>query len=178
MSEKKILICVTVFVLVYLVWCAILIYAAAKSRPKAEKKPKFDERQSAAQGMAYKWAFWAILIYYLLYAMVSSFGVIWCDHFLGAFLGIIVGTTVFAVICIFRDAYFRPGQSRKSGIIMLNIIVVSQGMIGVMHLCDGTVIEDGILSGDAVQLFILLLGLILDIAILVKHRMEKQEEQE
>ena len=178
MSEKKILICVIVFVAIYLFWCGILIAAVAKSRQK-KKKQVFDERQIAAQGMAYKWAFWTMFGYYLLYAIIcGAMEIVWCDPFLGAFLGVIVGATVFAVICVFRDAYFRPDQSRKSEIVVINIICFSQGIIGLMNLSDGTAIEDGILSADALQLFLLLMGLVLDVAFLVKHRMEKHEEQE
>ena len=178
MSEKKILICVTVFVAIYLFWCGILIAAAAKSKPK-KKKQVFDERQIAAQGMAYKWAFWTMFGYYLLYATIcGAMEIVWCDPFLGAFLGVIVGATVFALICVFRDAYFRPDQSRKSEIVVINIICFSQGLIGLMNLFDGTVIEDGVLSSESLQLFMLLMGLVLDAAFIVKHRMEKREEQE
>ena len=179
MSAKNILLCVTVFVVIYLIWCGILIAAAAKSQPKKKKKQIFDERQIAAQGTAYKWAFWTMFGYYLLYATVcGAMEIVWCDPFLGAFLGVIVGATVFALICVFRDAYFRPDQSRKSEIVVINLICCSQGLIGLMNLSDGTVIEDGVLSADALQLFLLLMGLVLDVAFIVKHRMEKREEQE
>lgn len=179
MSEKNILICVIVFVVIYLIWCGILITAAAKSQPKKKKKQIFDERQIAAQGMAYKWAFWTMLGYYLLYAIIcGAMEIVWCDPFLGTFLGVIVGATVFALICVFRDAYFRPDQSRKSEIVIINIICFSQGLIGLMNLFDGTVIEDGVLSSESLQLFMLLMGLVLDAAFIVKHRMEKREEQE
>ena len=179
MSEKNVLICVIVFVVIYLIWCGILIAAAAKSEPKKKNRTKYDERQIAAQGMAYKWAFWTMFGYYLLYAIIcGAMEIVWCDPFLGAFLGVIVGATVFALICVFRDAYFRPDQSRKSEIVVINLICCSQGLIGLMNLSDGTVIEDGVLSADALQLFILLMGLVLDAAFIVKHRMEKREEQE
>ena len=179
MSEKKVLICVIVFLVIYLVWCAILIAAVVKSEPKKKKRQVLDERQIAAQGMAYKWAFWTMFGYYLLYAIIcGAMEIVWCDPFLGAFLGVIVGATVFALICVFRDAYFRPDQSRRSEIIVVNIICFSQGLIGLMNLFDGKVIEDGVLSSESLQLFLLLMGLVLDAAFIVKHRMEKREEQE
>ena len=179
MTEKKLLLCVILFLALYLAWSAILIAAAAKSRPKTKTKQLFDERQIAAQGTAYKAAFWAMLVYSILYAAVSGAGgIVWCDPFLGIFLGVIVGVTVFAVICIFRDAYFRPDQSRTSMIVLINVICGCQGVLGFMHVSDGTVIEDGVLTADSLQLFLLLTGLILDAAFLVKHRMEKHGEQE
>ena len=179
MFEKNLLICLIVFLALYLGWCAFVVGASMKSRPEKKKPVKFDERQIAAQGNAYKWAFWTMCCYYLLYATISgAAGIIWCDPFLGAFLGVIVGATVFALICVFRDAYFRPDQSRKSEIVVINIICVCQGIVGLMNLSDGTVIEDGVLSADALQLFILLMGLVLDVAFIIKHRQEKLEEQE
>ena len=179
MSEKKILICVIVFVVIYLIWCGILIAAVAKSEPKKKKRQVFDERQIAAQGMAYKWAFWTMFGYYLLYAIIcGAMEIVWCDPFLGAFLGVIVGATVFAVICVFRDAYFRPDQSKASEIIVINVLCACQGILGLTHLSEGTLIEDGLLSADALQFFFLLVGLVLDAAFIVKHRMEKREERE
>lgn len=178
MSEKNLLISVIVFVALYITLSIFLFCAMAKSAPPKEKKQRFDERQIIAQGTAYKAAFWTMLIYYVLYATISgAAGIVWCDQFLGMFLGVIVGTTVFALICVFRDAYFSPNQSRIAAIIMVNVICISQGIIGFSHLSDGTVVENGVLSGDAIQLFLLLMGLIIDVAFIVKHHMEKHEEQ-
>lgn len=179
MSEKNVLICVIVFVVIYLIWCGILIAAAAKSEPKKKNRTKYDERQIAAQGMAYKWAFWTMFAYYFLYVFICGpANLVWCDQYLGMLLGVIVGATVFVVICIFRDAYIQPGQSKAAGVISINIICFSQGLVGLMHLSDGTVIEDGVLSADAMQLFLLLMGLVVDAAFIVKRRMEQREEQE
>ena len=178
--SRQVLICVIVFLVIYLGWCAFMIFAVAKSQPEKKKNfAKFDERQITAQGSAYQWAFWVMLVYYILYATVSGAAeIVWCDQFLGMFLGVIVGVTVFALICIFRDAYFRPDQSKASAMLMINILGISQGSLGLMHLSDGTVIENGVLSADALQLFVLLMMLVLDVAFLVKRRMEKREEQE
>ena len=174
--NRKVLICLIVFLIIYFAWCALLMFAVAKRKPKREKKYQFDERQVSAQGTAYKWAFWTMLVYYLLYATVSgAAGIVWCDQFFGMFLGVLVGVTAFAMICVFQDAYFRPDQSKASGIILINLLTVCQGIIGLTHLSDGTVIEDGLLTADALQLFILLMGLVLDVAFIVKHSMDKRE---
>lgn len=159
----------------FLVFFLFLFFITRKNNKNAE----YDERQIAAQGAAYKAAFWTMLVYYMLYAIISGAAeIVWCDQYLGIFLGVIVGVTVFALICVFRDAYFHPDQSSASAIILINVICISQGIIGFLHLSDGTVVENGVLSGDAIQLFLLLMGLVLDVAFIVKHRMEKHEEQE
>ena len=177
--SRQVLICVIVFLVIYLGWCAFMIIAVAKSEPKKKKKQVFDERQIAAQGMAYKWAFWAMFTYYFLYVIICGGAeIVWCDAYLGMLLGVLFGATVFALVCIFRDAYFRPFTSKASAVAVVNIICFSQGMIGLMHLKDGTVIEGGVLTADAVQLFLLLTGLVLDVAFIVKHRMEKCEAEE
>ena len=179
MSEKKILICVIVFVVIYLIWCGILIAAVAKSEPKKKKRQVFDERQIAAQGMAYKWAFWTMCVYYFLYAIVSGAAeIVWCDQYLGMLLGVLVGITVFALFCLFRDAYFRPDQSKAVAIVIINLICLCQGIIGLIHLSEGTLIENGVLSGDCVQFFFVLMAIMLDIGFFIKHRMEKREERE
>ena len=177
--DRKVLICLIVFLAVYFAWCAILICAVAKSKPKKEKKQQFDERQIAAQGTAYQWAFWTMCVYYFLYAVVSGAAeIVWCDQYLGMLLGVLVGVTVFALFCLFRDAYFRPDQSKASAIAVINIICLSQGMIGLTHLSEGTLIENGVLSGDCVQFFFVLMAIILDIGFFIKSRMEKREAQE
>lgn len=177
MQERTIFIIVACFVVIYLGYSAVLIISAAKSAPK--KKDKYDERQIAAQGQAYKWAFFSMCVYYLLYVCIcGAADLVWCDPFLGAFLGVILGVTVFAVICVMRDAYVAPDQSKTSVLVPINVICVSQGLIGVTHLIQGTVIENGVLSVDSLQLFGLLMGMIVDAAFLVKRRMERREEQE
>lgn len=178
MSEKELWISAAVFVVLYLALSAAVIYLAARRRTGKEKKQIFDERQVAAQGSAYKAAFWTMLCYYMLYAIVSGAAeIVWCDPFLGAFLGVIIGVTVFAIICIFRDAYFRPDQSAASAIVLINLICLCQGVLGVVHLSEGNLIENGVLSADSLQFFIVLMGLTIDAAILVKHQMEKREER-
>ena len=107
MAEKNLMISVIVFAALYTALSIFLICALAKSAPQKEKKQRFDERQIIAQGTAYKAAFWTMLIYYMLYASISgAAGIVWCDHFLGMFLGVIVGATVFALICVFGTLIF------------------------------------------------------------------------
>ena len=179
MSEKNTVLGAIVFIVLYLVLSAVLIFVLTKKPPKKEKKCRFDERQIAAQGTAYQAAFWTMLCYSIVYAIVSgAMGIVWCDEFLGIFLGVIVGVTVFFLVCIFRDAYFSPEQSKTSAIVLLNLLCACQGILGINHLLDGTVIENGILTADSTQLFIFLMGLVADAALIVKHRMEKREEEE
>ncbi|MCF0116517.1 MAG: hypothetical protein HUJ61_00525 [Bacilli bacterium] len=179
MSNKNLLFCALLFTILYLTVCFIHIYVSAKRFPSKEKKQLFDERQLAAQGTAYKAAFWTMLLYYLLYATISgAMGIVWCDEYLGMFLGVIIGITVLAIICIFGDAYFRPDQSKTSVIIIMNVICICQGSIGFMNLSYGTVIENGVITGDALQLFILMMCIVLDIAFVIKHYLEQSENQE
>lgn len=172
--EPKVWIALGVVLVLYLGFMVLLIAALPKQREK--KKPQFDERQRLAQGDAYKWSFWAMFTYYTLYVLICGAGDIhWCDEYLGMFLGVILGATVFGTICILRDAYVRLGQSRAAALISSNVIMFSQGFLGLTHLREGTVIENGVLSADALQLFLPLFALTLDVACLIKRRMEKRE---
>ena len=178
-ADKKLLLCVGVFLVLYLGWMAVLIFAATKSEKPTKRAAQFDERQLAAQGAAFKWAFWSMLGYNILYMFICGIGgIVWCDDILSMWLGVIVGTTVFFVICIFRDAYFRPDQGKTGVIVCLNIIGLSQGVLGIEHLVDGTVVENGVLTADSLQLFFLAMLFVADVSLVIKRRMDKREEQE
>lgn len=177
-ADKKLLLCVGVFLVLYLGWMAVLIFAATKSEKPTKRAAQFDERQIAAQGTAFKWAFWSMLGYNILYMFICGIGgIVWCDDILSMWLGVIVGTTVFCVVCIFRDAYLGRIQSKAGAIILINLFGFGQGLLGLRYLTDGTIIENGVLTADSMYLFITLMALVIDAAFLIKRRMDKREAE-
>ena len=178
MSEKNLMLCVIVFAVLFLAWSAILISAAAQT-PENKKKRWFDERQLLAQGTAYKTAFWAMLVYYCIQAIITGVAeIVWCDQLLSAFLGVFVGVGSFAVICIIKDAFARLNQSRTGLIVLWNIIGLSQLSLGITHIKDHSLIENGVLSAGCIQFAAMLLVLVIDAAYIVKRCRDKREEQE
>lgn len=84
-------------ILVVAIICSILI--------KKNCRGKYDERQKAIQGIAYKFGFFAMFAYYLINGFVCSEIGNWLPVFEMNFIGIGVGVVCYAGYAIFKDAY-------------------------------------------------------------------------
>lgn len=123
---------------------------------KAKKKTpaQFDERQQLARGKAYRVGFFTILVYCLLYAAVTGFGVKWCQDAVGMVIGCFVGITAFVISAIRHDAYFGINEDVKSMIRLGIVIVFFCYLGGFIQLFEGEVVEDGLLTGNVISLLV------------------------
>ncbi len=100
-------------------------------------KDEYDERQILARNIAYKCAFFTLLFYNLVCAVLSAAEIKWADTTAQIFIGICLSTFVFIALCIMRDAYFTQKRTMNSFLIfsfsmsivaLFNIIsIVSSG---------------------------------------------------
>ena len=116
-------------------------------------KNKFDERQIAARGVAYKWGFFSLMIYEGLYAMLLALGIRFADETTGPILGIFLGVTVFGAVAAAKDAYTALDETPRSRILW-PILGVLWLFIGIMRVIDGKAVRDGLLTIDSMQLFL------------------------
>lgn len=103
-----------VLLLFYTVFFAVVVHEI-KKYPNGNPKPKkYDERQLADRAKAVQCAFWTMCVYLLLWGVLEAgFGIILWENAFGAFLGVILGIGVFSIVCVLRDAYFRPGDKNE-----------------------------------------------------------------
>lgn len=78
-------------------------------------KCNFDERQELARGKGFKYGFFTVIICDVLMGMLNMFAEQNFFHpFVSHFLGIYAGIAVFAVYCIWNDAYISLNENRKA----------------------------------------------------------------
>lgn len=109
-------------VAVALVLLGIMAILARVDRKQSAKQ--FDERQQAARGKAYEWAFWVGFAYFAVIAIMDVLlpDGLQASIFLVAMVGLSLEGFVLGCYCIFHDAYLPLTQSPKANIIILYIL--------------------------------------------------------
>lgn len=142
-------------------------------------KAQFDERQVAARGKAYRFAFFTVLFYLLAWGLfeLSTEIRLW-DTYTGCFLGVFLSVMVFAVVAIWNDAYFALNERPKFYIGLCALVTVLNLGIGIRNLFDGgnPIIENGILTYHSVNLVVGGMFLILLIVMAAHTRREGRED--
>lgn len=145
---------------------------------KSRGPAQFDERQQIARGKAYCTGFFTILIYCLLYAAVSAFGVVWCKDAVGMFIGCLVGITAFVISAIRHDAYFGINEDVKTVMRLGAMIIFFCFAGGIVGIIKGEMIKDGLLTGNVVSLAVGTMWIIMIAAQKLHDRKSKAEETE
>ena len=87
--------------------------------------PQFDERQLAARAKAYSSAFFTLLGYLAVVAVLDSVAEVhWCDLYTACFLGMMLALDVFAVTAIRSDAYFGIHERPVASIVLFAFVAV------------------------------------------------------
>ena len=118
-----------------------------------QTRNKFDERQIAARGVAYKWGFFSLMIYEGLYALLLALGIRFADETTGPILGIFLGVTVFGSVASAKDAYTALDESPRARILW-PILGALWLFNGIMRVIGGKAVRDGLLTIDSAQLFL------------------------
>ena len=147
---------ITVVLIVYLI-----------TRVTHGKNKDFDERQTAARGKAFQYAFITTALGELLYVCLEAGGIVFADSSIGPLLPVLLGAAVFAVTAVANDAYLSLRESAKSAFLFPLLFLALNLLIGIPKLIDGKVIVDGLLTFDGINLIIAALFLILFAAIVI-----------
>ncbi len=114
-----------------------------------ETKSRYDERQLIEQGKAGKIGMYFLMVYGVIYGLVD---LVWAPEvspFIVMFAGMIITITLYAIICIWNEAYFPINQSIKkwlwimTGIAVLNAVVAftnSRGPVSMTEIVTTSVI--------------------------------------
>lgn len=139
------------------------------------RKPKFDERQELVRGRGYKYAFFTLLVYLVVYGMI---GYSWFAPLAGAFLGIVIGIAVYAGYTIWHDAYFALNEKRRMYIILFAVITVINGAAGISNILQGRIVENGIITGGgSINLMCAVLCMVVLVMLLIKEIASHREEE-
>ena len=140
---------------------------------------EYDERQQVQRGAAAQRAFVTLLLLLCVNGVVSgTLGIHWAKPGVDSFLCMFISVGVFVVECIRRDAYFTVKQTPRSGIAIFTLVTLCQVPATIMHAVDGDFIRDGQLTLSAINPACMVLFAAVLIAILLKRRSDKEEDEE
>ena len=159
----------------------IVIVAVMFRFVKKDKKEKFtyDERQKAARGEGYKYAFFTLVIYNAVYGIVDmSLEKPWAESMTAVMIGVCLAVLVHVVYCIWHECYFSMNEEPKRVLIFLGAISVINVIIAVMQGRNGELIENGTLTNSCANLIVAIMFGVVLIALAVKWRAKKAELDE
>ena len=109
--------------------------------------PQFDERQMAARNQAYKHAFFSLLLYCAVCAVLDALEIKWATLTAILFIGIFGSVLLFAVICIIKDAYEGLNQRRSSSLLIFSVVGAVNLAVFIVNVADGeSLLTDGLLN--------------------------------
>ena len=138
----------------------------------------FDERQERARGKAFKYGFFTLLISIFLYGCSELVLGRWCDALAGGSICVGLGMTVFAVVCIWKDAYLSLRERPGRVVPMMLMIGLGNLAISVTRILDGGLLENGILTFRAANLILGVMVLVILAAYLVSALVRGRGEGE
>lgn len=158
--------------------CAIL---AHKNRKAGNVSwGEYDERQQMARNLAFKYAFFTLIIFDAVNALVVDvMEVRWSDAITATMIGLCLALSVFACICIWKEAYLSLSTQPKG---MLPILLLGTGLnlaIGLFNLHRyGLFDPNGLLTFRSLNLIVGLMCLFILINFLAWRRKRRAEETE
>ena len=142
------------FSITILVGAALILVFLKYTKNDKKIKCEYDERQLQARGNGFKYGFFTHILYSAVLAACSvmEIKIPMANGMLEVF-GIILAILVFAVYCIRKNAYISLNENVKKLTIVFLVIGVMNLIIGIMHVIDGTIVENGIITVNALNLF-------------------------
>lgn len=177
MSASPMYILGVIIGLLLVIGVAVAIFFATGQHKR--RPGKFDERQTLARLKAFRAAFWTLIGYLALNGVyVSATGRHWGDAIVEPFAGICIAVTLFAILCIFYDAYFALNERRSYYLWLFGIVAGGNGVLAALNIGDGRMITDGVVNFRVSNLIVFVMFLILFVALIVKAVVERRAKAE
>ena len=132
-------------------------------------RERYDERQELERGRGFKYAYFTMLIYFLVMVFVDAARLpLAADTSLLYFCGMLLGILVYMVYCVWHESYFALNQNMHTVMIALGLIGLSNFLISLFNLFNGTLVENGRLTFRIMNLLCSFLFFALFLTILLK----------
>lgn len=160
-------------ILAVAIFC-LVIRAIVKKNCKSSAQKEYDERQIIARGKSYKTGLITFAAVTLFFTLLETLDVHFAEYPLLLLLILLAGCLAFVIDAIFRDAYFRVGESTK----MWWVLPIAAINIVLSFVRNTPLItEDGLLSLDSMNLIVGIWIIIIYIFILIKKIIDKKAEK-
>lgn len=151
------------------VFCLVALILALVTKG-SDLRERYDERQELERGRGFKYAFFTMLSYCLVMLFMDMVGLpIAVDTSVLYFCGALLGILVCMVYCIWHESYFALNQNMRTVMIALGLIDLFNFVIGLSHLIDGTLVENGRLTFRIINLLCAILFFALFLTMLLKR---------
>ena len=140
-TKDAVMVCCGVIIALMLAFTIITLVTDDKSDAS-----KYDERQIAMQGKAYKRGFFSIVLINTGLMVFSSLLGSFAQTGVYLMLGIVLGTCVTVTTLIMNDAYFRLDQNKKVFYILFGVLAVINAALGIRNILKGNAVVDGMVS--------------------------------
>lgn len=157
-------------ILAVAIFCLIMRKIATKKVNKSAPK-EYDERQIIARGKSYKTGMLTFVIVTLICTLLETLDVHFAQYPLLLLLILLIGAFAFVVDAIFRDAYFRVGDSTKMWWLIL--IGIANIFLSFINCKDGF-IKDGLLVVDSLNLIVGIWIIVIFVIICIKKYIDKK----
>ena len=155
----------------------VIAVMAAVRKKQGRPKPEYDERQMAARGVAYRWAFLTLMLSLAVNTGGEAIWGPWAKPGVSAWMLIFLSVGVFVVVCVRRDAYFAVAQDPKASLWLFGAVVVLQIPNIIITLRSGGFVEDGLLTWDALSPASGALFLVLTVCAIVRLRRQREDDE-
>lgn len=153
-----------------LVGILVIIFMLKITKKDGKMKCEYDERQAVLRGNGYKYGFFTIAIFNIIYWLVSMcLPVLPVDTGTAMVLSALIGVGVQVTYCIWHDCYFSLNENRRRVMVAFVFIGAVNIVLGVNHLLSGQAIENGVMNYRCVNLFCGLLFVEIFAVLLLKH---------
>lgn len=154
----------------------VVLITMIVKKGKICKNGQYDERQLLVRSKAYQIAFVVLIAYLVINGIINSvLEIQWCDSFMGSILGIFLSIMVFAIYCIFHDAYVSFKEKPTQYILLFAVIAVANFGIGFINFDQHhDYIVNGQLSFHALNFICGIMLVMIILALLIKRGMDKK----
>ncbi len=155
----------------------VIAVMAAVRKTQGQPKAEYDERQLAARGIAYRWAYMTLIFSLLANTCVETIWGPWAKPGVAVWMMIFLSVGVFVVVCVRRDAYFAVAQDPKASLWLFGAVVVLQIPNIIITLRSGGFVEDGLLTWDVLSPASGALFLVLTVCAIVRLRRQREDDE-
>ncbi len=157
---------------------AIVVSFVVWKRIRKGKTLYYDERQEKIRGHAFRYGFYAMIIWIILSMFLEFlFERNLFDRGSFAMITILIGVGVNVVYSILNGSYFYVNMNRKGYIVMLIAFAAINLLASVMMFISGGVIENGVLTYKSINLLVTILIVAVLMAIYIRDKAEKMLEK-
>lgn len=155
----------------------VIAVMAAVRKKQGQPKAEYDERQLAARGIAYRWAYMTLIFSLLANTGVETIWGPWAKPGVAVWMMIFLSIGVFIVACVRKDAYFAVAQNPRTYLWLFGAVVVLQIPNIIITLRSGGFVEDGLLTWDALSPASGALFLVLTVCAIVRLRRQREDDE-